>query len=239
MDIRLLRPSDIPLIQHANLENLPENYFLKYYLYHALSWPQLSYVAVDVARPPKTPYDYPKIVGYVLAKMDEEPADGVQHGHITSLSVMRTHRRLGIAEKLMRQSQLAMVETFGAQYVSLHVRVSNQAAIHLYRDTLRFQTEKTEAKYYADGEDAYCMKLDLASIREQATDEAKKKTNGHGGGDGDGGHEDEGEAVGDVGRDPAAKKGKGAAGADSKVKVKVGRALGVGELVERVVPKQS
>ena len=43
MDIRLLKPSDIPLIQHANLENLPENYFMKYYLYHALSWPQLSY----------------------------------------------------------------------------------------------------------------------------------------------------------------------------------------------------
>lgn len=43
-------------------------------------------------------------MGYVLAKMEEDPADGIQHGHITSLSVMRTHRRLGIAEKLMRQS---------------------------------------------------------------------------------------------------------------------------------------
>jgi ribosomal protein S18 acetylase RimI-like enzyme len=37
--------------------------------------------------------------------MEEDPADGVQHGHITSLSVMRTHRRLGLAEKLMRQSR--------------------------------------------------------------------------------------------------------------------------------------
>lgn len=105
MDIRVLTSADLPLIQHANLENLPENYFLKYYLYHALSWPQLSYVAVDVSRPKKNPYEYPKIVGYVLAKMEEEPTDGVQHGHITSLSVMRTHRRLGIAEKLMRQSR--------------------------------------------------------------------------------------------------------------------------------------
>jgi len=105
MDIRVLRNSDLPLIQHANLENLPENYFLKYYLYHALSWPQLSFVAVDISRPTKGPYDYPKIVGYVLAKMEEEPTDGIPHGHITSLSVMRTHRRLGIAEKLMRQSR--------------------------------------------------------------------------------------------------------------------------------------
>lgn len=229
MDIRVLRPSDIPLIQHANIENLPENYFLKYYLYHALSWPQLSYVAVDVSRPAKSAYDYPKIVGYVLAKMEEEPADGVQHGHITSLSVMRTHRRLGIAEKLMRQSQQAMVETFGAHYVSLHVRVSNAAAIHLYRDTLGFKTEKTEAKYYADGEDAYCMKLDLSPIREAIQKEQLEERNGEKKTEEKGTEGvDEGEAVGDVGRDPEADSSK-----DKTVKVKVGRGLGVGELVER------
>ncbi|KAK4237785.1 acyl-CoA N-acyltransferase [Achaetomium macrosporum] len=242
MDIRLLRPSDIPLIQHANLENLPENYFLKYYLYHALSWPQLSFVAVDVSRPPKTPYDYPKIVGYVLAKMEEDPADGVQHGHITSLSVMRTHRRLGIAEKLMRQSQLAMVETFGAHYVSLHVRVSNKAAIHLYRDTLGFKTEKTESKYYADGEDAYCMKLDLGFIREQLRaesddeDEEKKAAENGEREKKNGEAVDEGEAVGDVGRDPAKAESKKG---EQKIKVKVGRALGVGELIEKVESKHS
>ena len=103
----MLKPSDIPHVQSTNITNLPENYFLKYYLYHALSWPQLSFVAVDVCRPKKTPYDPPKIVGYVLAKMEEEPANGIQHGHITSLSVMRTHRRLGLAEKLMKQSRMS------------------------------------------------------------------------------------------------------------------------------------
>ncbi|KAI9163071.1 N-terminal acetyltransferase A complex catalytic subunit ard1 [Paramyrothecium foliicola] len=230
MDIRLLSSADLPLIQHANLENLPENYFLKYYLYHALSWPQLSYVAVDVSRPAKGPYDYPKIVGYVLAKMEEEPSDGIPHGHITSLSVMRTHRRLGIAEKLMRQSQLAMVESFNAKYVSLHVRVSNVAARHLYEDTLRFRNEKTESKYYADGEDAFSMRLDLDEIRKQAQKEqedATEDTNGTK----DGEHPDEGEAVGEVGRDPNA-------GKDKKVKVAVGRGLGVGDLVEKNETKQ-
>ena len=49
MDIRLLHPSDIPQVQQTNITNLPENYFCKYYMYHALSWPQLSYVAVDVS----------------------------------------------------------------------------------------------------------------------------------------------------------------------------------------------
>ncbi|KAI1484989.1 acetyltransferase [Biscogniauxia mediterranea] len=247
MDIRRLEPRDLPLIQHANLENLPENYFMKYYLYHALSWPQLSYVAVDVSRPPRTPYDYPKIVGYVLAKMEEEPADGVPHGHITSLSVMRTHRRLGIAEKLMRQSQLAMVETFGARYVSLHVRVSNRAAIHLYTKTLGFDQEKTESKYYADGEDAFCMRLDLTPIRDQIRDgekeddedekEKEKNKNGAGPEDGAANAEDEGDPVGDAGK--ATTTDLPSRPKETLRKVKVGRALGVQGLVEKDESKHS
>ncbi len=129
-----------------------------------------------------------------------------------------------------------MVETFSAQYVSLHVRVSNKAAIHLYRDTLGFKTEKTENKYYADGEDAFCMKLDLSFIREQIQAEADEEKEGEKskkeGQDKNGGEDvDEGEAVGDVGRDPA--KGDAGSKKDAKIKVKVGRGLGVGELVER------
>ncbi|TKA79875.1 hypothetical protein B0A55_03666 [Friedmanniomyces simplex] len=223
MDIRVLRPSDIPHVQQTNITNLPENYFCKYYLYHALSWPQLSYVAVDVSRPKKTPYDAPKIVGYVLAKMEEDPADGVQHGHITSLSVMRTHRRLGLAEKLMRQSQRAMFETYGAVYVSLHVRVSNIAALALYRDTLGFKVGDTEAKYYADGEDAFSMRMDLDYLRNEALDEESEEEDTVG--------KDEGGEVGSAG-----KAGDGVDGPkkkEKKRKVRVGRQLGVGELVER------
>lgn len=74
-------------MQHCNLLCLPENYQMKYYFYHGLSWPQvihstvsdnhtapinwiltvslfslfqLSYIAED---------ENGKIVGYVLAKM--------------------------------------------------------------------------------------------------------------------------------------------------------------------------
>ncbi|KAH9881545.1 N-terminal acetyltransferase A complex catalytic subunit ard1 [Plenodomus lingam] len=212
MDIRVLRPSDIPHVQLANITNLPENYFCKYYLYHAMSWPQLSYVAVDISRPPKTPYDPPKIVGYVLAKMEEEPTDGIPHGHITSLSVMRTHRRLGLAEKLMRQSQRAMAETFAAHYVSLHVRVSNTAALRLYRDTLGFGIDRVEARYYADGEDAYSMRMELGGLKAEIREEEERLWGSEG--------VDEGEGVGSEGK-------------AEKQKVKVGRAKGVMELVEK------
>lgn len=214
----------LPSIQQCNLTNLPENYFLKYYMYHALTWPQLSFVAVVRGSGSKSTA-YPKVVGYVLAKMEEEPADGIAHGHITSLSVMRTHRRLGIAEKLMRMSQRAMAEVFNANYVSLHVRVSNVAALHLYRDTLGFEVEKVESKYYADGEDAYAMKMDLRGLQLKSLPEEDEKDD----------EQDEGEAVGSAG-----KKGDGDGqvnGEENKkekmVKVKIGKSLGVGDLVER------
>lgn len=87
---------------------------LQYYMYHILSWPQLLHVAED--------YDG-KIVGYVLAKMcvqiyiiyflwkmktliyfrDEDSTDC--HGHITSVAVARTHRKLGIATRLMQATR--------------------------------------------------------------------------------------------------------------------------------------
>jgi len=214
-------------------------------IYHGLLIPFLFFM-FQVSRPQKTPYDPPKIVGYVLAKMEEEPSDGVPHGHITSLSVMRTHRRLGLAEKLMRQSRTcfssthplvackhstdahttlperAMAETYGAKYVSLHVRVSNKAALALYRDTLGFKVDGTEAKYYADGEDAYGMKMVLDHLKPKPGDwddedfkEEEEATEGA----------DEGDAVGSLGKNKEEE--------ELLKKVKVGRGLGVGELVEK------
>eukprot|EP01134_Creolimax_fragrantissima_P002286 CFRG2286T1 len=149
--IRRATCEDLMAMQYCNLICLPENYQMKYYLYHGLSWPQLSYVAET---------DDKKIVGYVLAKMEEDPGDK-PHGHITSLAVMRSHRRMGIAYKLMRQASRAMVENFRAHYVSLHVRESNRAALHLYKDTLGFEINGVEDKYYGDGEDAYAMRKAL------------------------------------------------------------------------------
>ena len=138
-------------MQMTNLWCLPENYQMKYYLYHVLSWPQLLWVAED--------HDG-QIVGYVLAKMDEDTitTKDPPHGHITSLSVLRSHRKRGIATALMRRSQLEMEKVMGAHYVSLHVRRSNRAAFRLYSQTLKYAINGVEKEYYADGEDAYDMR---------------------------------------------------------------------------------
>jgi hypothetical protein len=118
-----------------------------------------------------------------------------------------------------------MAETYGAHYVSLHVRVSNVAALHLYRDTLGFKVEKIEAKYYADGEDAYSMRMDLSDVRMEALEKLKA------------GDEDEGEEVGSAGKKDDGKDGTEKK--DSKRRVKMGRGLGVGDLVEKVETKAS
>ena len=120
----------------------------------------------------------------------------------------------------MRLSQRAMAEVFNANYVSLHVRKSNQAALRLYRDTLGFEVEKVEGKYYADGEDAYSMKLDLRGMQIKEVKGEKQED------------EDEGGEVGSLGKE--GEKGPEAGREKEKmVKVKVGRGLGVGDLVER------
>ena len=55
-----MKVEDLLHIQQRNLTCLPENYQMKYYYYHLLTWPNLSYVAEDHKG---------NIVGYVLAKM--------------------------------------------------------------------------------------------------------------------------------------------------------------------------
>ena len=52
-----------------------------------------------------------------------------------------------------------MQNVYGAQYVSLHVRVTNRAAITLYRDVLKYEVSSVADQYYADKEDAFDMKL--------------------------------------------------------------------------------
>lgn len=163
VSIRQAQVDDLMEMQNCNLFCLPENYQLKYYLYHILSWPQLLMVAEELQTK--------KIVGYVLAKMEEDAKE--PHGHITSLAVLRSHRKLGLATKLMKAAQMEMQTVFDADYVSLHVRKSNTAAFHLYTQTLGYEQNAIEAKYYADGEDAYDMRKPFK--KKQKDEDAKAK----------------------------------------------------------------
>lgn len=100
----------------------------------------------------------------MYSSSNDEPAEnGDIYGHINSISVLRSYRRLGLAKKLMLLSRTshklafnlcliattedAMASVYRASYVSLHVRKSNIAALGLYRDTLGFEVAQVESKY--------------------------------------------------------------------------------------------
>ena len=61
----------------------------------------------------------------------------------------------------MHYTERALLEVYGAKYIALHVRASNQGAFHLYHKTLKFDIHKVELKYYSDGEDGYEMRKNL------------------------------------------------------------------------------
>jgi len=120
-----------------------------------------------------------------------------------------------------------MFETYGADDVSLNVRISNTAALALYKDTLGFYNSGTDAKYYGDGENAYCMKKKLDYLRRETVvddwdDEDEALTVG----------QDEGDAVGSEGKASSKTNGSGEA-KEKLINVKMGRGLGVNDLVER------
>ena len=144
-------------IKECNVVCLPENYTFKYYYYHYLNWPDLLFVAED--RQTK------KIVGYVMAKIDDEEDfnDNLIRGHITSLAVRREYRRLGIAKRLMDATHKAMVTVFDVDAVTLNVRESNKAALGLYNVKLEYDILKVDKGYYLDGESAYLMQKKLES----------------------------------------------------------------------------
>ena len=177
MYIRPATAKDLIDIQNSNLHCLPENYTMKYFYYHYLSWPDLVHVQVDFTG---------KVKGYILGKIEDsveeqlhalrriehhdesrvhERADASSSvdpslrisGHVTSLAVHPFYRKVGIAAELMQIGQNAMRDIYGAGIATLHVRRSNAAAIQLYCRKLKFTVAQTAASYYGDGEDAFEM----------------------------------------------------------------------------------
>jgi len=80
----------------------------------------------------------------------------VNEGHITNIAVSENHRRLGIASKLI-EALTAHAKAQTLIGLTLEVRVSNEAAINLYKK-YGFKPEGIRKEYYADTrEDALLM----------------------------------------------------------------------------------
>jgi len=83
----------------------------------------------------------------------------VDEAHIGTVAVETSHRRSGIAERLIRAA-LQKARTGGAEKSFLEVRAGNQAALSLY-EKLGFKVDGIRPQYYQDNhEDAMLMSLD-------------------------------------------------------------------------------
>ena len=98
------------------------------------------------------------VVGYVVA--DVMPNHGRDIGHVKDLAVAPEARGIGLGRLLLRRGLLSLSFS-GAAVVKLEVRVGNDPALSLYRDA-GFDPARRVPSYYADGEDAYIMVLDLS-----------------------------------------------------------------------------
>lgn len=90
-----------------------------------------------------------EIAGYCIgvAMADE--------GYIASIAVGGAHQRKGLGRMLM-QALIDALREQGAEAIALHVRISNAAAISLYR-AFGFEIRQEIDSYYMDGEASYFM----------------------------------------------------------------------------------
>lgn len=89
-----------------------------------------------------------KIVGYMgLSKIAGE-------GYVTNVAVLPEYRRLGIGKKLLKH---VINDSKELEFISLEVRISNQAAISLY-ESFEFKNVGTRKRFYTNPtEDAIIM----------------------------------------------------------------------------------
>lgn len=109
-----------------------------------------DYTRVWVMREPKTD----SVLSFVLSWWTEGQAE------VVDLATLPRARRQGHARKLM-QRVIETARTTPGTNVWLEVRRWNHPAVRLY-ETLGFAVSRTRRGYYADGEDALEMVLELS-----------------------------------------------------------------------------
>jgi len=94
------------------------------------------------------------VIGYAVGIIRYEKL-----GHVVSVAVNKNIRRKGVGERLMKEI-IERLCSSGAKRIRIEVRESNLPAIKLYTK-LGFTEEGKIKKYYADGESAILMYLNV------------------------------------------------------------------------------
>jgi ribosomal-protein-alanine N-acetyltransferase len=157
--LRRFNPSDLSGVIRINRECLPENYSNQFFMNLFKRFPE-TFIVAELDN---------QIVGYIMCRIETGIPSfkllGItRKGHVISIAVLPNHHRKGIGCKLIQEALQAM-QKYNAKECYLEVRESNLPAITLY-EKLGFKPAKTIRNYYADGEDAFVMAIDLSNLAE-------------------------------------------------------------------------
>jgi ribosomal-protein-alanine N-acetyltransferase len=152
--VRQFKTSDLDGVIRINRECLPENYSTLFFMNLYKRFPE-TFIVAEANR---------EIVGYIMCRIETGIPSfkllGIsKKGHVISVAVLPGHHRKGVGFKLIQEATKAMAN-YKAKECYLEVRESNLPAIQLYKK-LGFEVARTIRNYYADGEDAFVMALEL------------------------------------------------------------------------------
>jgi ribosomal-protein-alanine N-acetyltransferase len=148
--LRQCDQKDLEQVVSINWNSLPEHYSDFFFEEILRDLPEMFLVAEKDDQP----------VSYIMCRIEygfskTKRFTLVRRGHIVSLAVLSSHRGHGLGRALVEEVLKKMMEK-GCTEVYLEVRVTNQAAIHMY-EKIGFQISTRIEGYYRDGEAAYLM----------------------------------------------------------------------------------
>ncbi|KAG4304598.1 hypothetical protein PORY_001991 [Pneumocystis oryctolagi] len=157
-ELRRFKATDMFSFNNINLDILTETYNISFYLSYLARWPNLFLVQeLSLFQEKKF-----KLMGYVMGKT--EGIGKEWHGHVTALSVASEYRRLGVARDLMKLLENISENMYNGYFVDLFVRLSNLAAINMYK-SFGYSVFRRVIKYYngskGEDEDALDMRKPL------------------------------------------------------------------------------
>jgi ribosomal-protein-alanine N-acetyltransferase len=148
--LRKFVPDDLQNVMQINRVCLPENYTDFFFVDLHQRFPETFVIAEENE----------KIMGYIMCRIEVGLSNFgfgglVRKGHVVSLAILPQYRRRGVAKAVINKALEGMAY-YKAKQGFLEVRVTNEAAISLYKN-LGFEITRTINGYYSDGEDAYVM----------------------------------------------------------------------------------
>ena len=120
----------------------------------AFSRQQISYLLADYNTISLVAKSNDEIAGFIILQLEEQ--SDTEFGHIITLNVSSDFRRMGVAQKMLRECEV-LLRTRGISECRLEVRQDNHAAIKLYKQLGYVEVGVLE-RYYGKKHGLYLKK---------------------------------------------------------------------------------